>query len=185
MKSWLYFFLSLSIALLTIGQPLAIQAAPIQVTTQQPLPPLDATEVEAFFDGLMAAQLEIHHIPGATVALVQNGELLLAKGYGYANLEARTPVVANRTLFRPGSVSKLFVWTAVMQLVEEGKLDLNADVNSYLTAFQIPATFPEPITLAHLMAHTAGFEEIGLGTFVRWTVEFAESSFCGRPDDGL
>jgi len=162
MKSWLYFFLTLCVALLTIGQPLIVQAAPVEVPAQQPLPPLDATEVEAFFDGLMAAQLEIHHIPGATVALVQGGELLFAKGYGYANLEERKPVIADRTLFRPGSVSKLFVWTAVMQLVEEGKLELNADVNNYLTAFQIPATFPDPITLAHLMAHTPGFEEIGL-----------------------
>jgi CubicO group peptidase (beta-lactamase class C family) len=179
MRYWHYFCLLTCVALLIISQPLAIQATPIELATQQPLPPLDAKEVEAFFDGLMAAQLEIHRIPGATVALVQNGEVLFAKGYGYTNLEERTPVVADRTLFRPGSVSKLFVWTAVMQLVEEGRLDLNADVNRYLTAFQIPATlrpaqgkaFPEPITLAHLMAHTAGFEEIGLGTFVRTAAE--------------
>jgi CubicO group peptidase (beta-lactamase class C family) len=72
----------------------------------------------------------------------------------------RKPVVAEETLFRPGSVSKLFVWTAVMQLLEQGKLDLNADVNTYLKKFQIPATFPEPITLAHLMEHTPGFEEV-------------------------
>ena len=101
---------------------MAIQAAGVKATVQQPLPPLDATEVEAFFDGLMAALLEIHHIPGATVALVPNGEMLFAKGYGYANLEERTPVVADRTLFRPGSVSKLFVWTAVMQLVAIRKI---------------------------------------------------------------
>ncbi|MEZ4660843.1 MAG: serine hydrolase [Caldilineaceae bacterium] len=133
----------------------------------QTAPTLEPAEVEAFFDGLMAAQLESDHIPGATVAVVQNGEVILAQGYGYANLAERTPVAADRTLFRSGSISKLFVWTAVMQQVEAGKLDLNADVNTYLSAFQIPNTYPEPITLAHLMAHTPGFEEIGLGTFVR------------------
>ncbi len=93
---------------------------------------LDRAALEAFFDGLIGAQREAFHVPGATVSVVQNGKLLFAKGYGYANVEQRTPVAADTTLFRVGSVSKLFVWTAVMQLVEQGKLDLNADVNTYL-----------------------------------------------------
>ena len=145
----------------------SLSAAP---STQQALP-LQAAEVEAFWDGMIAAQLEAYHLPGATVAVVQGGELLFAKGYGYADLATRKPVVAEQTLFRPGSISKLFIWTAVMQLVEQGKLDLNADVNSYLTAFQIPATYPEPITLAHLMTHTPGFEERGDGLFLRSVAE--------------
>ena len=103
----------------------SLSAAP---STQQALP-LQAAEVEAFWDGMIAAQLEAYHLPGATVAVVQGGELLFAKGYGYADLATRKPVVAEQTLFRPGSISKLFIWTAVMQLVEHGKLDLNADVN--------------------------------------------------------
>ena len=68
-------------------------------------------------------------------------------------------------MFRIGSVSKLFTWTAVMQLVEQGKLDLDADVNTYLTEFKIPETYPEPITLKHLLAHTPGFEDHVLGLF--------------------
>jgi CubicO group peptidase (beta-lactamase class C family) len=70
-------------------------------------------------------------------------------------------------MIRPGSISKLFTWTAVMQLVEQGKLDLDADVNSYLKTFTIPATFPEPITMKHLLTHTPGFEEQGLGLFAK------------------
>ncbi|VVB94651.1 D-aminopeptidase [uncultured archaeon] len=128
---------------------------------------LDSTELGAFFDGVMASQLDAYHVPGATVSVVQNGKLIFARGYGYANTGQRTPVVADRILFRPGSVSKLFVWTAVMQLVEQGKLDLNADINTYLTDFKIPPTYPQPITLSNLMTHTPGFEEQGLGTFVR------------------
>ncbi len=93
------------------------------------------------------------------VVVVKDGQVLLAKGYGYADVEKRIPVDAEHTLFRPGSVTKLFTWTAVMQLVEQGKIDLQADVNTYLTAFQIPATYPQPITMLDLMAHTAGFEE--------------------------
>lgn len=150
------------IALLCLGLPLLRASGQAQAG---PIADLDPVELTNFMDGLIAAQLPAVHAPGATIAVVQNGKLIFAKGYGLANSEKQTPVVADTTLFRPGSISKLFVWTAVMQLVEAGKLDLNADVNSYLTAFQIPATFPQPITLAHLMAHTAGFEEQGLGVF--------------------
>jgi len=114
---------------------------------------------EAFFDGVMAEQLKSYRIPGATVAVVADGDLLFAKGYGYADLATHRPVVADRTLFRPGSVSKVITWTALMQQVEKGKVDLDADVNDYLTDFKIPPAFGEPITLANLMTHTAGFED--------------------------
>ena len=132
----------------------------------------DPKEVEHFFDGLMAAQLASTHAPGATVSVVKDGKLLFAKGYGYADLDKRTPVTADKTLFRVASVSKLFTWTAVMQLVEQNKLDLNADVNTYLD-FKIPDTYPTPISLAHLMSHSPGFEELGIGVFVRTLEEVA------------
>ncbi|MFO7684066.1 MAG: serine hydrolase [Chloroflexota bacterium] len=90
---------------------------------------------------------------------------LLAKGYGLADRGNNRPVDGTRTLFRTGSVGKLITWTAVMQLAEQGRLDLHADVNDYLD-FTIPATFPEPITLAHLMTHTAGFADQGEALFV-------------------
>lgn len=150
---------------------LVLSAAPIcaesaQDLSNQFLPsisfqqgPTDPQELEVFIDGVMAAQMEAYHIPGATISVVKDGKLFFAKGYGYADLESRKPVIANQTIFRIGSISKLFTWTAVMQLAEQGKLDLNADVNTYLTDFKIPDTYPEPITLAHLMTHTAGFEE--------------------------
>jgi CubicO group peptidase (beta-lactamase class C family) len=125
----------------------------------------DPQELEGFVDGVMATQLAEQHIPGAVVIVVKDGKVLLAKGYGYADVDRRVPVDAQRTLFRPGSVSKLFTWTAVMQLVEQGKLDLNADVNTYLTRFKIPATYPQPITLLDLMAHTPGFEDRGENLF--------------------
>lgn len=140
---------------------------------QAPQGPTDPKELEVFLDGVLAAQLKAHHIPGATVAVVKDGELFFAKGYGYADLENHKPVVADQTLFRPGSVSKLLTWTAVMQLIEEGKLDLNAGVNTYLKDFQIPATYTEPITLVHLLTHTPGFEDQILGLFVRSAADMA------------
>jgi len=122
----------------------------------------DPQELEDFIDTEMARQMENLHIAGAEVAIVQGNRVLLSKGYGYANREQKIPVDASRTLFRIGSVTKLFTWTAVMQLVEQGKIDLNADVNTYLKTFQIPATYPQPVTMLDLMSHTAGFEELSI-----------------------
>lgn len=95
---------------------------------------------------------------GAVVSVVKDGKVLFAKGYGYADVAAKTPMDAERTLVRPGSVSKLFTWTAVMQQVELGKIDLNADVNRYLD-FKVPAFDGRPVTVNNLMMHRTGFEE--------------------------
>jgi CubicO group peptidase (beta-lactamase class C family) len=119
---------------------------------------LTAQDLEAFLDGVVPFQLESADIAGATISVVKDGKLLFAKGYGYADYEKKKPVSAQETLFRPGSVSKLFTWTAVMQLVEQGKLDLNRDVNTYLD-FKIPDAYGQPITLKHILTHTAGFDE--------------------------
>ncbi|HSR30002.1 MAG TPA: serine hydrolase domain-containing protein, partial [Anaerolineae bacterium] len=121
--------------------------------------PTDPAELEAFLGELMAKDMEEYHIPGAAVSVVKDGMLFFAKGYGYADLENRIPVDAEQTVFAIGSVGKLFTWTAVMQLVEQGKLDLDADVNTYLD-FRIPDTYPQTITLKYLLTHTAGFEDL-------------------------
>jgi len=128
--------------------------------------PSDPAELETFIDGMMAAHMPSRKIPAATIAIVKDGELIFAKGYGFADRENGIPVKADTTLFRPGSTSKLFTWTAVMQLAERGQLDLDADVNTYLTTFQIPATYPEPITMKHLLTHTPGFEDGALGYLI-------------------
>lgn len=121
--------------------------------------PSDAAEMEAFMDDLLARQMEEYHIAGAAVAVVKDGQLFFAKGYGYADVENKIPVDAETTIFRIGSVGKVITWTAVMQLVGQGKLDLDADINTYLD-FRIPDTYPQPITLRHLITHTAGFEDL-------------------------
>jgi CubicO group peptidase (beta-lactamase class C family) len=120
----------------------------------------DRSELAAFLDGVMAANLRDKHVAGATVAVVKDGQLFYAKGYGFSDVAHRAAVDPERTLFRIGSTSKLFTWTAVMQLVEQGKLSLDTNVNRYLD-FKIPDTYPQPITLRHIMTHTPGFEEDG------------------------
>jgi CubicO group peptidase (beta-lactamase class C family) len=124
-----------------------------------------AADLEAFLDGVMPLQLRREDIAGAVISVVKDGKLVFAKGYGFADVAKRAPVLPDRTLFRPGSISKLFTWTAVMQQVEQGKLDLDRDVNDYLD-FKIPPAFGKPITLRNIMTHTPGFEETVQDLFV-------------------
>jgi CubicO group peptidase (beta-lactamase class C family) len=119
---------------------------------------LTAADLDAFLDGVVPLQLKQNDIAGATVAVVKDGKLLLARGYGYSDADKKKPVSPEATLFRCGSVSKLFTWTAVMQLFEQGKLDLDRDVNDYLD-FKVPEAFGKPITMKDLLTHTPGFEE--------------------------
>ncbi|WP_390209075.1 serine hydrolase [Halobellus marinus] len=125
----------------------------------------DPESFETFLDGVMNTQLEAHDIPGATVAVV-DGDSTFTKGYGVRDVWTDAPVEAADTLFRIGSTSKLFAWTAVMQGFEAGRVDLESDINEYLDDITIPDTYDQPITLDHLATHTAGFEERARGTFV-------------------
>ena len=120
----------------------------------------DRVALEAFVDGVIESQMEEKHVAGVTVAIVFEDDLILAKGYGYADVENKIPVDPHKTLFQIQSVTKLFTWTALMQLYEQGKVDLDTDVNQYLKTLKIPDTFPQPITIRHLMAHTSGLDEL-------------------------
>ena len=167
----LKFILAGMIALIGIGsaaqRAVPLQPEPVQKTLQtgQSIPPrapgtgqLTAEDVNVWLDGFMPYALSSGDIAGAVVVVVRDGQVLTQRGFGYADVARRAPVDPDRTLFRPGSVSKLFTWTAVMQLVEQGRLDLDADVNRYLD-FQIPPRDGQPITLRNILTHTAGFEE--------------------------
>lgn len=128
--------------------------------------PIEPTDLEAFMDEFFDKNMEELNIPGAAVVVVKDGKILFSEGYGFADLERQIPVDPAQTIMRVASVSKLFTATAAMQLVEQGLLDLDADVNQYLTALQIPDDYSEPVTLAQLLTHTAGFEDriIGIAT---------------------
>ncbi len=118
---------------------------------------------EIFLDGVMAAQFRDYDLAGMTFVLVRDGRQVLSRGFGVASLETGTPVDPAMTLFRPGSVSKLFTWTAVMQLVEAGRLDLDAPVADYVDQFELPDAFGIPLTLTHLMTHAPGLEDGAAG----------------------
>ena len=119
---------------------------------------LTRDDLEAWLEGFFPYALAREDIAGAAVAVVRDGVILAQRGYGYADAANRTRVDPARTLFRTGSVGKLFTWTAVMQQVEAGTLDLDRDINDYLD-FRIPPRDGQPITLRNLLTHTPGFEE--------------------------
>ncbi len=119
---------------------------------------LTRADVEEFFDLLINDQLAREDIAGATVGVVKDGQILLAKGYGYDDVAKGVRATGDASLFRIGSISKLITWTAAMQLVEQKKLSLDEDVNTYLD-FKIPPAFGKPITLRNLMTHNTGFED--------------------------
>ena len=121
--------------------------------------PLESADLEAFFDGILPLQLERNDVAGAVVVVMKDGQTLLRKGYGFADAEKKTPVDPAATAFRLASISKLFTWISMMQLVEQRKVDLDTDVNKYLD-FEIHPAFDKPVTIRNLMTHTAGFEEV-------------------------
>jgi len=141
-------------------------AAPVPIITPVagviPLPP---AELEAFIDGMVRDAMAADHIPGVTISVVQNGQTILKKGYGFANLSPARAVDPDRTLFRIASISKTFTWISVMKEVEAGRIRLDAPVNLYLPEpVQVrDQGFTRPILMLDLMSHTPGFEDRALG----------------------
>jgi CubicO group peptidase (beta-lactamase class C family) len=129
-------------------------------------PPLTQENVAAFFDSAFTVQQKDHEIVGAVVSVVHDGQVLFEAGYGFADLATRTPADPDQSLFRIASITKPFVWTALMQLVEQGRLSLDDPVDQYLD-FSIPASYPESIRIRDLLTHTPGFEEQGTGGTAR------------------
>lgn len=145
----------------------SVSCAPA-VTTSAPLARPSAVQIHRdqlsglphFIDGVLAQQVANREVAGAVVAVVSGGELFFSRGYGFADVDRAIPADPARTLFRPGSTSKLFTWTALMQLVEQGRVDLDAEIDRYLD-FPIPATQSNPILVRHLLDHSPGFEDRG------------------------
>ena len=125
--------------------------------------PVDTAQLESFVDGWIADAMSREHVPGATVSVVQNGQVVLSKGYGFADLSPRRAVDPDRTLFRIGSISKTFTWILLMKEVEAGRIRLDRPVNLYLPEkVRLPGKSRD-VTVASLMNHTSGFEDRALG----------------------
>lgn len=161
--------------------PMLLLAFPAQAADPVQLPRAEVSttleervaDLEDFVDGAMAMGIANREIAGAVFVLVKDGEVVFQNGYGFSDVAAREPVDPTRTLFRPGSVSKLFTWTAVMQLVEQGRLSLDDPVERHLD-FSIPDTFTQKITVRDLLDHSAGFEDGYKDMFVESPDEYRE-----------
>ncbi len=165
-----------SCAMLAAAMLVGVMAPSVTLSAAQTAPkPLDArgpsplsapamikSDVDAWLDGYMPYALKRGDAAGAVVVVVKDGKILTQRGFGYADVGKRRPVDPEATLFRQASVSKLITWTAVMQLVEQGKIDLDKDINSYLD-FRIPPFAGKPVTMRNLMTHTGGFDEVQRG----------------------
>ena len=125
---------------------------------------LTAEDVNAWLDGKLPDALKNGDIPGAVVTVVKDGQVVTTRGYGWADTGASggQPVAVDpqTSLFRVASISKIPTSIAAMQLVEQGKVDLDTDISAYLD-FEIERRFDEPLTLRHLLTHSAGFDEHG------------------------
>jgi len=167
---------SLTIAL-ALGT--ALPGAPLQAAAQAPATvPADTERVAGladFVDGVMAQQLATREVAGAVVTVVQNGKVLFTRAYGFADIDRGIKVDGQKTLFRPGSVSKLITWTALMQQVENGKVDLDADVNRYID-FVIPPFEGKPIRVRDLFSHTLGMSDLAYDE-KEWTKQESYQSF--------
>jgi len=144
--------------LLTAVVPAQSHAAPTAAAFNFPADRIAG--LEYFVDGVMAQQIATREVAGAIVTVVHNDRVLFSRGYGYADIDKGIEVDPRQTLFRPGSVSKMFTWTALMQQVELGRIDLDADVNSYLD-FTIPPFDGQPIRVRDLMSHALGMSDVG------------------------
>jgi len=106
---------------------------------------IEPAELEKFVDSVVADRIGPGGIPGAAVVIVRGNQVLLLKGYGYADLNSKGPVLPDAPLFRVGSVSKVLTAVSVLQLVDEGKIKLDRDVNEYLKNFQLESKFLRPV----------------------------------------
>lgn len=136
----------------------AISAAGTAATEKISAPTLNSKEVKAFADMYFANPQVSEKLAGALVVIVKDDKVLLNTGYGYADLESKKKIDPDRTLFRMASITKSVTATAIMQLVENGKIDLKRDIASYMPDVKIANKTGKPVTVEHLLTHTTGFD---------------------------
>ena len=143
---------------------MAMTATALSAAGAQTSSVIDSSGLASFVDSVMASEMTRDRIPGAAFVFVQDGRVRLLRGYGLADVARQRRVAPESTIWRVGSISKVFTATAVMQLVDRGKVELDVPVERYLRRVTIPRTYPEPVTTRQLLNHTAGFDEIRPGT---------------------
>ena len=127
----------------------------------------ETSDLNDWIDAQFLEGMNHYNVAGASFILMQGDSIRHINGYGLADIESNTPVYSPTSIFGIASISKTFVATAIMQLYENGQLELDQDINKYLNSFQIEYKFKGPITINHLLTHTAGFDVRNIGWVVR------------------
>jgi CubicO group peptidase (beta-lactamase class C family)/beta-lactamase regulating signal transducer with metallopeptidase domain len=160
--------LALAIGVAFAVAPLALQAGGLIAQDAHP-PSGMRTELlrPAALDSLLRPVIIDHmadrYIAGSAVAVVHDGEVVYRAGFGRREVFSEDPVDVDRTIWRIGSITKVLTGLAVLQLVDEGRVDLDRDVNEYFERPIVPEDRPQPVLVRHLLTHTAGFDQVGLG----------------------
>ena len=139
------------------------KAATTAVPLRQTAVLSDPAELETFMDDYLAAQMAAHHIPGAVITVVKDGDVFFSKGYGYADLDNQIPMDTAQTVLTTASLGKAFTAVGVLQLYQQGTIDLHDDIRPYITAYQLETTYDDPLTFANLLTHSDGFEARMIG----------------------
>ena len=155
------FLLFLLIILLIV--PFVPGQAQTEMVSRQPQPLPSARELEATWDSFFEVGMPAYGVHGVVMVAVSGDQVIFSKGYGYADADKQIPMDPQATILRSGSIAKTLTATAVFQLAEQGRLDLDADINRYLNHVKIPATFSEPVTARHLANMTGGFDTRAIG----------------------
>lgn len=160
MKKWILFLLVIALCMQSFSQYTYAQNKEFETPSG-----MNETELENLCDKALEPATR-DSIGGAVIVVMKDGKIAFEKSYGYADIEHKKPIDPATTIFEYGSVTKLFTWTSAMQLAENGELDLNKDIRTYLPDdFKLNTKYEKPITMLHLMNHTAGFDDYLIGLF--------------------
>ncbi|EJQ22273.1 hypothetical protein IE9_05165 [Bacillus cereus BAG4X12-1] len=121
---------------------------------------LNPKDVEAFTNKVIPEKMKKENAAGVALVVVKDNRILFQKGFGFSDKEKNTPIDPKKTVFRLASISKVFTASAVMQLVEQGKIDLNKDIVNYMGGLKYQNNMSEPVTMEHLLTHTTGFDYV-------------------------
>ncbi|HDK7175914.1 TPA: serine hydrolase [Clostridium botulinum] len=162
MKAKRFIAILLSIIFITLGVSSNSFAKQIDNTTEfnkKHVVVDNSEDLQQFMNKFFKKNMEKYSIPGAAIVVVKDGKEIFKKGYGYSDVKEKILVDPDKTVFPAASVSKLFTATAIMQLQEEGKIDLNENIDKYIKPYKIINNYKEPVTCRNLLTHSSGVDE--------------------------
>lgn len=120
---------------------------------------INEDNIKNFMDNYFHEKMKDYSVPGASVVVVKDNKEIFKSGYGYSNLESKTKVDIDKTSFPACSVSKLFTATAILQLYEKGELDLDRNIEEYISPYKVINKYDTPVTCRNLLTHSSGIDE--------------------------